>query len=47
MHDDYLAPLSPRRTLRRICDNLHQIYARLELAEETTQLQRYCIALQR
>jgi regulator of sirC expression with transglutaminase-like and TPR domain len=47
VRDDFLTPLSPRRTLRRICDNLYQIYQHLELAEEATRLQRYSIALQR
>ena len=45
--DDYLAPINPRRMLLRICGNLHQIYLRLELAEETTRVQRYLVALAR
>jgi regulator of sirC expression with transglutaminase-like and TPR domain len=47
LRDDYLAPISARRLLLRVCGNLHQIYVRLELAEETTRLQRYLVALSR
>lgn len=47
IRDDYLAPISSRRLLLRICGNLHQIYARLELADETTRVQRYLVALSR
>ncbi len=47
LREDYLAPVSPRRLLLRICANLHQTYRYLELAEETTRLQRYLIALAR
>jgi regulator of sirC expression with transglutaminase-like and TPR domain len=47
LRDDYLAPVSPRRMLLRICGNLHQIYLHLKLSEETTRLQRYLIALAR
>jgi regulator of sirC expression with transglutaminase-like and TPR domain len=47
MREDYLTPLSPRRVLRRICGNLHQIYQKLGWADEVTRLQRYCIALDR
>lgn len=45
VRDDYLAPISPRRMLLRICGNLHQIYLHHELTEETTRLQRYLVAL--
>lgn len=45
LRDDYLAPVSPRRWLLRICGNLHQIYLHLERAEEATRLQRYMVAL--
>jgi regulator of sirC expression with transglutaminase-like and TPR domain len=41
----YLAPISPRRSLLRICSNLHQIYGQLDLAEEVSRLQRYIVAL--
>ena len=47
LRDDYLAPVSPRRLLLRICSNLHQIYQRLEQAVEATRLQRYLVALAR
>ena len=45
VRDDYLAPVSPRRMLLRICGNLHQIYARLQKSEGATRLQRYLVAL--
>ena len=45
--DDYLAPVSARRFLLRVCSNLHQVYQRLELAVETMRLQRYLVALAR
>ena len=47
LRDDYLAPVSPRRLLLRICSNLHQIYQRLEQAVEAMRLQRYLVALAR
>ena len=47
LRDDYLAPVSPRRLLLRICSNLHQIYQRLEQAVEATRLQRYLVAIAR
>jgi regulator of sirC expression with transglutaminase-like and TPR domain len=43
--EGYLAAVSPRRVLLRVCSNLHQIYAQLELPEETSRLQRYIVAL--
>jgi regulator of sirC expression with transglutaminase-like and TPR domain len=43
--EGYLAPVTPRRILLRMCSNLHQIYAQLELAEETSRVQRYIVAL--
>ncbi len=43
--EGYLSPVSPRRVLLRVCSNLHQIYAQLELADETARLQRYIVAL--
>ncbi len=45
--DETLAPITARRFLMRICNNLHQIYQRLELANEATRLQRYKVALTR
>jgi regulator of sirC expression with transglutaminase-like and TPR domain len=47
VRDDYLAPVSSRRFLLRICANLHQIYLQLDLPEQATRLQRYLIALAR
>jgi len=47
LHDDYLAPVSPRRLLLRVCSNLHQIYLQLELTEGLTRLQHYLVALAR
>jgi regulator of sirC expression with transglutaminase-like and TPR domain len=43
--EGYLSPVSHRRVLLRVCSNLHQIYAQLELADETSRLQRYIVAL--
>jgi regulator of sirC expression with transglutaminase-like and TPR domain len=45
--DEYLAPVSSRRFLLRICNNLHQVYQRLELAVEAMRVQRYLVALAR
>ncbi len=45
VRDDYLAPVTPRRMLLRVCGNLHQIYLHLEKAEAATRLQRYLVAL--
>lgn len=47
VREDYLAPVTPRRFLLRICGNLHQIYLQLEQAEAATRLQRYLVALAR
>jgi regulator of sirC expression with transglutaminase-like and TPR domain len=47
VRDDYLAPVTPRRMLLRICGNLHQIYLHLESSKEATRLQRYLVALAR
>ena len=47
VRDDYLAPVSSRRLLLRVCGNLHQIYLHLEQGEEATRLQRYLVALAR
>jgi regulator of sirC expression with transglutaminase-like and TPR domain len=47
LRDDYLAPVTPRRLLLRICSNLHQVYQRLEQAVEAMRLQRYLVALAR
>jgi regulator of sirC expression with transglutaminase-like and TPR domain len=47
VRDDYLAPVSPRRILLRICSNLHQIYLHLNKPEDATRFQRYLVALAR
>jgi regulator of sirC expression with transglutaminase-like and TPR domain len=47
VREDYLAPVTPRRLLLRICGNLHQIYLHLEQPEAATRLQRYLVALAR
>jgi regulator of sirC expression with transglutaminase-like and TPR domain len=47
LRDDYLAPVSSRRILLRVCGNLQQIYVHLEQAEAATRLQRYMVALAR
>jgi regulator of sirC expression with transglutaminase-like and TPR domain len=43
--EGYLAPVSPRRMLLRMCANLHQIFVDLELSKESARLQRYIVAL--
>jgi len=43
--EGYLAPVSPRRMLLRMCANLHQIYVDLEKSDQTFRLQRYIVAL--
>lgn len=43
--ESFLAPVSGRYILRRICSNLHQIYTQLGLTEETVRFQRYIVAL--
>jgi regulator of sirC expression with transglutaminase-like and TPR domain len=47
VRDEYLAPVTPRRMLLRMCGNLHQIYLRLAKDEVATRLQRYLVALAR
>ena len=44
-HEGFLAPITPRRMLLRMCTQLHQIYLTLGLAEESGRLQRYIVAL--
>lgn len=43
--ESYIAPVSGRRTLLRMCSNLHQIYGELSLADEVDRFQRYIVAL--
>jgi regulator of sirC expression with transglutaminase-like and TPR domain len=45
LSEAFLSPLSARRLLLRICNNLHQIYVQLEVAEAATRVQRYRVAL--
>lgn len=45
LQEGYLAPVTPRRILLRMCANLHQTYANLEMAEEASRMQRYLVAL--
>src|SRR5947207_954554 len=45
VREQYLAPVTPRRLLLRICNNLHQVYQQLETPEETTRVHRYVVAL--
>ena len=45
LEEGYLAPVSPRRMLLRMCANLHQIYLHNEQPEETARFQRYLVAL--
>lgn len=47
VRDDYMAPVSARLLLLRVCASLHQIYLKLQLAGEATRLQRYLVALAR
>ncbi len=47
VRDDYLAPVTSRRLLLRVCGNLHQIYLHLENSDSATRLQRYLVALAR
>jgi regulator of sirC expression with transglutaminase-like and TPR domain len=44
-HDGFLASVTPRRMLLRVCSNLHHIYSSLSHAEETVRFQRYIVAL--
>jgi regulator of sirC expression with transglutaminase-like and TPR domain len=43
--ESYLAPVTGRRTLSRMCSNLHQIYAELSLPDDMARFQRYIVAL--
>lgn len=45
LEEGYLAPVTPRRMLLRMCANLHQIYLAKQQAEETARFQRYLVAL--
>jgi regulator of sirC expression with transglutaminase-like and TPR domain len=43
--DSFLAPVSARRILQRICHTLHQIYTQHKSACQAERLQRYLVAL--
>ena len=43
--DSFLAPVTPRRILLRICANLHQVYTQKKSAHQAERLQRYSMAL--
>jgi len=47
VNQGFLAPVSGRRVLSRMCANLHQTYSQLDMAEESARIQRYLIALAR
>ncbi len=47
LHEGHLRPLSPRRTLLRMCANMNRIYQYHELAEEAARFQRYMTALEK
>jgi regulator of sirC expression with transglutaminase-like and TPR domain len=47
LQEGYLAPVSPRRMLLRMCANLHSAYAHLEMTEEAARVQRYVMAMTR
>lgn len=47
IRDEYLAPVTARRMLLRICANLHQIYVMRDMDGEAMRLQRYVVALGR
>jgi regulator of sirC expression with transglutaminase-like and TPR domain len=45
LDESYLAPVTPRRILLRMCANLHQIYTQTKATVETERLQKYLVAL--
>ncbi len=45
--ESYLAPVTGRRMLLKMCSNLHQIYTRLSRSDEMARCQRYIVALAR
>lgn len=47
LQEGYLAPMSPRRMLVRMCGNLHQIYLHHELVDEIARFDRYLKALEK
>ena len=47
LSDRLLSPVSTRLMLLRMCNNLHQTYAQLEMREESQRVRRYVMALTR
>jgi regulator of sirC expression with transglutaminase-like and TPR domain len=47
VRDEYLQPMSSRRTLARMCGNLEQIYVELQRLDGAARVQRYLFALTR
>ena len=45
LHEGYLAPVSTRRILMRMCANLQQTYLQAEQPDEAARVKRYLIAL--
>ena len=45
--DGHLSPVSPRKILLRMCSNLVNTYAHLDMVEEASRAQRYVLALSR
>ncbi len=45
LQEGYLAPVSSRRMLLRMCANIHQTCSHLEMVEEAGRMQRYLVAL--
>lgn len=47
INDSFIAPVTPRRMLLRMCSNLQHAYSIREEAEDATRMQRYIVALSR
>jgi len=45
LHEGYLAPVTPRRMLLRMCSNLQQTYLHLEKMDDASRVKRYLVAL--
>jgi regulator of sirC expression with transglutaminase-like and TPR domain len=45
LDETYLAPVTPRRILLRMCANLHQIYTQTKATADSERLQKYLVAL--
>lgn len=45
LHEQFLAPVSSRRMLMRMCGNLHQSYLHLEAKDDALRMQGYLAAL--